>query len=155
NKRKIMSTAPRASFSDIPDLDGLTRGWQYSPYRPLRNRHAMTIVPSYLPRRYSINRLPIESRIVEVAPSQAILLHCHWQENRKDCPTIIVVHGMEGSSSSRYALGTADKAFRAGFNAIRYNMRSCGGTEHLCTTLYNASQSGDVDAVIKQLTATE
>jgi len=143
-----MMSSPTA---ELPDLQSLTQSWRYQPYWPVRNRDVMTITASALPRRYSINDLPIDSRVVEVATGQGVLIHCHWQQNRTKCPTIIIVHGMEGSSASKYALGTADKAFRSGFNAIRYNMRSCGGSEHLSSTLYNASLSKDVDIVAKKL----
>lgn len=48
-------------------------------------------------------------------------------------------------------LGTADKAFRAGYNVVRLNLRNCGGTEHLTPTLYNSGLSGDIHAVVKEL----
>jgi predicted alpha/beta-fold hydrolase len=145
--RMIANSANR----EIPDLQRLTQGWQYEPYWPFRNRDVMTVSASFLPRRYSINDLPVDNRVVEVAPGQGVLIHCHWQQNPSKCPTVIIVHGMEGSTQSKYALGTADKAFKAGFNAVRFNMRSCGGSEHLSSTLYNASLSKDVDIVAKKL----
>ena len=43
------------------------------------------------------------------------------------------------------------KAFRAGFNVIRVNIRNCGGTEHLTRALYHGGLSGDVRAVIEEL----
>src|SRR5882724_829830 len=142
-----------SSIRESPDLHSLTASWRYEPYLPVRNRDVMTILASVLPRKYSINNLPIDTRVVEVATGQSVLIHCHWQQNRAKCPTIIIVHGMEGSAQSKYALGTADKAFQAGFNAVRFNMRSCGGSEHLSSTLYNASLSRDVDIVAKKLLA--
>src|SRR5258708_40292146 len=95
-----------SSIKEIPDIQSLTAGWRYEPYLPVRNRDVMTIVSSFLPRKYSINDLPIDTRVVEVAPGQSVLIHCHWQQNRAKCPTIIIVHGMEGSGQSKYALGT-------------------------------------------------
>ena len=50
-------------------------------------------------------------------------------------------------------LGAADKAFRAGFNALRVNQRNCGGTAHLTPTLYNSGLSGDMRAVVRELIA--
>ena len=48
-------------------------------------------------------------------------------------------------------LGTAEKAWVAGFNAIRLNQRNCGGTEHLTETLYHSGLSGDIRAVLTEL----
>lgn len=76
---------------------------------------------------------------------------CHWQENPSGHPTLVLLHGLEGSSDSGYILGTADKAFHAGFNVLRLNQRNCGGTEDLTPTLYNSGLSCDVRAVVAEL----
>lgn len=67
--------------------------------------------------------------------------------------TLVIVHGLEGSSESQYVIGTGSKAWLAGMNVVRMNMRNCGDTEHLGPTLYNSSMSGDVGAVAKTLIA--
>lgn len=61
--------------------------------------------------------------------------------------TIIIVHGLEGSSDSGYMLGITHKALACGMNVVRMNQRNCGGTESIAPTLYNSSLSGDVAAV--------
>ena len=101
-----------------------------------------TVVAFFFPRNF---RLPApEARLVEVAPGVRVLCHCHWQPDRTKTLTIIVVHGLEGSSDSQYARGIADKALRAGMNVIRYNQRNCGGTEALAPVLYHSGLSADV-----------
>jgi len=67
--------------------------------------------------------------------------------------TLVIVHGLEGSSESQYVIGTGSKAWAAGMNVVRMNMRNCGDTEHLGPTLYNSSMSGDVGAVAQTLIA--
>lgn len=65
---------------------------------------------------------------------------------------LILVHGLEGSSAAGYARSLAQAALEAGYAVHRYNMRSCGGTEHLSgTTLYHSGQTSDLLAVIRQL----
>ncbi|HEV2112952.1 MAG TPA: alpha/beta fold hydrolase, partial [Terriglobales bacterium] len=80
-----------------------------------------------------------------------ILCHCHWQAERGASMTLIIVHGLEGSSNSQYVIGTSDKAFAAGMNVVRMNMRNCGDTEHLGPTLYHSGLSRDVAAVASTL----
>jgi len=80
-----------------------------------------------------------------------MLAHCRWQPERNAHPTLVLLHGLEGSSESVYMLGTAAKAFAAGFNTVRVNMRNCGGTEHLTPTLYHSGLSSDIRAITREL----
>jgi uncharacterized protein len=83
-----------------------------------------------------------------------ILCHCHWQPEAKRhaAMTVIIVHGLEGSTSSNYVIGVGSKAWALGMNVVRMNMRNCGGTEALTPTLYHSGLSDDVGAVVKTLT---
>jgi len=121
----------------------------FVPRRWLRNGHFQTLACSFLPRLDC--RAKEEARLIRVTEDTKILCHCHWQANRRQALTLIAVHGLEGSSSSQYMIGTAQKAWAAGMNVVRMNMRNCGGTENLTPTLYNSSLSGDVDAVVRAL----
>jgi hypothetical protein len=79
------------------------------------------------------------------------LCHCHWQEEpvRSKKLTVVLVHGLEGSSDSRYIQGIAARAWTAGWNVVRMNMRTCGGTETLTPTLYHSGLSSDVGVVMR------
>jgi predicted alpha/beta-fold hydrolase len=90
-------------------------------------------------------------RLFEVEPGTQVLAECHWQDNPREHPTLILLHGLEGSGTSNYMLGTAEKAWIAGFNAVRLNQRNCGGTENLTPTLYHSGLSGDIRGVILEL----
>ncbi len=80
-----------------------------------------------------------------------VLCHCHWQANASRCLTVLLIHGLEGSSNSQYVLGNSARAWAAGCNVIRMNQRNCGGTEDLSPTLYHSGLSGDVAAVLRTL----
>jgi len=122
----------------------------YQPPWWLRNGHAMTLVASL--RRREFPALPdAETRVFDVAPGARVMAKCHWQAVRGECPTIVVLHGLEGSASAPYVKGIAEKAFRAGFNVVRLNQRNCGHTEHLSVTLYHSGLSEDPAAVVSEL----
>ena len=55
-----------------------------------------------------------------------------------------MVHGLEGSGAAGYIRSLSTAALRAGFAAHRFHMRTCGGTEHLCRTLYHAGLTSDL-----------
>src|SRR5215472_8166402 len=115
--------------------------------RLLRNRHRMTLAGNFLPRK---SDLPApEECYFHVADDVQVLCHCHWQPDAELRPAIIIVHGLEGSSSSQYVIGTGSKAWQAGMSVVRMNMRTCGGTERLAPTLYHSGLSGDVGAVLR------
>ena len=123
----------------------------FEPARGLGNGHAMTIVGSQWPRRFDGLGGPGEAREFETEPGVRVLARCHWQPARRARPTIVIIHGLEGSAESHYVLGTAEKAFRAGFNALRLNQRNCGGTERLSETLYHSGLTADLRGVAKEL----
>jgi len=131
----------------------------FHPRRFLSNGHLQTIVGNFLPRT---NTLPTPTaELIEVSPalgsriSSQVLCHCHWQPEsvRAHSLTVILLHGLEGSSDSQYVVGNSNKLFRAGYNVVRMNMRNCGGTERLSPTLYHSGLSADIAAVMRHLTA--
>jgi uncharacterized protein len=122
----------------------------FIPLGPLRNSHSMTIAAVYWPRKFP-GMPPGVPRLFAVEPGTQIRADCHWQETPREHPTIVLLHGLEGSSDSNYMLGTAEKAFMAGFNALRLNQRNCGGTDNLTPTLYHSGLSSDIRAVVFEL----
>src|SRR6266481_6556653 len=126
----------------------------FIPHRLLKQGDAQTLGAYLWPRRFRLrDHTGDEERLFEVEPGSQVLAHCRWQPDRGSRPTLVMWHGMEGSTASAYMLTTADKAFRAGFNVVRVNFRNCGGTEHLSPTLYHGGLTGDLRVVIDELIA--
>lgn len=125
---------------------------RFEPLPLLRNPHLMTIAASFWRRRF-LNLPTPDWRIFEVEPGSRVRAACHWQKERQERPTLVLLHGLEGSCDSGYILGTAEKAFAAGFNVVRLNQRNCGGTDELTPTLYHSGLSGDIRAVLLELIA--
>ena len=94
---------------------------------------------------------PPVPRWFDVAPDARVLAHCHWQERPWTRPTLLALHGLEGSSAAHYMRGLADKAVAAGFNVVRLNQRNCGGTEHLSRGLYHSGLTADPLFVLREL----
>jgi uncharacterized protein len=123
----------------------------FTPRRWLRGGHVQTLASFLIARRFHVPAP--EERLIEVAPGVQVLCHCHWQADRAHALTIIIVHGLEGSSTSQYMLGVTEKALAAGMNVIRYNQRNCGGTDALAPVLYHSGLSNDVAAVAREIIA--
>ena len=150
---------------------------EFLPRRFLRNGHLQTLVGNFMPRRGVLPApaahiirveqgdgvlLPEDAGIDGFARAQRdahargashVLCHCHWQMNAGECLTVILLHGLEGSSQSQYMIGNAARLWAAGCNVVRMNMRNCGGTEDLSPTLYHSGLSADIAAVMRTLAA--
>lgn len=139
-------------------LQRIAQAEEFIPRRLFSNGHLQTILGNFLRRTNLLS--PAEQVLVEVAPAlgdqiaSRVRCDCHWQpdEIRAARPTAIIVHGLEGSSNSQYVVGNANKLWKAGANVVRMNMRNCGGTEALSSTLYHSGLSGDVGAVMRYFT---
>ena len=109
-----------------------------------------TLASFLLPRKI---QLPVaEERLVESrARDQGAVLVLLAERDRTAPLTLIVVHGLEGSSDSQYMRGVARNGLAAGMNVVLMNQRNCGGMDHFAPTLYNSSLSGDVAAVARNV----
>jgi predicted alpha/beta-fold hydrolase len=123
----------------------------FEPRRFWTNGHVQTIVGNYLPRPPFLVNTVADTVVVDPADGSLVLCHCNWQAEpeRASRLTLLLVHGLEGSSNSRYMQGIAARAWDAGMNVIRMNMRNCGGTDALTPTLYHSGLSSDVGAVVR------
>ena len=118
----------------------------------LRNGHRMTIYAWARARGRRFPNLPAAvARHFDVGPSTRLLGRCHWQPEPRRSPTLVLLHGLEGSADSHYMRGIADKAFTRGFNVVRLNQRNCGHTDHLSLGVYHSGLTADPAAVLREL----
>lgn len=123
----------------------------FKPHRFFNGGHAQTLVAYAWPRRSRLRAPDDQKRLFQVAPDTQVVAFCRWQENRHNHPTVVIWHGIEGSSEAVYMLATARKVFAAGFNVVRMNLRNCNDTEHLTPSLYHGGLSEDLRAVVEEL----
>ena len=125
-----------------------------APFRApplLRNGPSMTIFAALFRRSFTLPTA--ETRAFQTEPDTTIVTQCHWQPEPRQHRTVILVHGLEGAADRHYMLGTAEKAWRAGLNVVRMNVRNCGGTEHLTPTLYHSGFTSDLRFILMELIA--
>ena len=122
------------------------------PFVPFfRNPHLLTIAGNYWRRELNEQRFPVQAKFYDTEPGVQVLVHSQVPAT-EPIAQLILVHGLEGSSSAGYARSLAQAALEAGCATHRLNMRSCGGTEHLSgRTLYHSGQTSDLLSVIRQL----
>ncbi len=121
------------------------------PFVPLfPSPHLQTIAGHLWPRDGAERRFPLESRLYCTEPDVEVKVET---QRPPAAPRghLVIVHGLEGSSEAGYARSLSAAAVDAGWAAHRFNLRTCGGTEHLCRTLYHAGLTSDLLAVLREL----
>ena len=119
------------------------------PFRPIvSNHHVLTVAGNFWPRRLDTERYPVESKLFETEPGVQVLVQSQRPPG-KPHGDIVLVHGLEGSGESGYMRSLSQAGLEAGFAMHRFHMRTCGGTAHLCPTLYHAGLTSDLLAFLK------
>jgi uncharacterized protein len=126
-------------------------GDAFVPRPSLRNGHLMTLY-SWGNPRYFPALPPPSRRYFDVAPGARVAADCHWQPRAWERPTLLALHGLNGSSDAHYMRGIAAKAFARGMNVLRLNQRNCGNTEHLAEGLFHSGLTADAAHVLHELT---
>jgi predicted alpha/beta-fold hydrolase len=116
----------------------------------VRNPHLLTIAAHFWPRPLDTVRYPVSSEFHETEPGVRVLV-------RKQRPAgepsghIVLVHGLESSADAGYMLSMASAALERGYAVDRFQLRSCGGTERLSSTLYHAGLTVDLVEYLRRL----
>lgn len=115
----------------------------------LRNTHLQTLGNVVIPRALRV--FPSEDRFFELSDGSKLIAECSWQNDKTQKLTVIILHGLNGSTISSYVRGTAAKAYAQGFNVVRLNLRNAGQTEEHSKTLCHGGQSEDLKLVVEEL----
>ncbi len=120
------------------------------PFEPLfRNPHVATVVANFWPRKYDYSAYPMQSRLVQTDPDTQVLVQTQFPIG-KPVGEVVLLHGLEGGGNAGYCISNAWHALERGFVVHRFHMRTCGGTEHLCKTLYHAGLTSDLREFLLQ-----
>ncbi|PYN18421.1 MAG: hydrolase, partial [Candidatus Rokuibacteriota bacterium] len=125
-----------------------------SAFRPpwwCRNGHVQTIWGPL------VRRDRLRWRRERVATSDDDFVDLDWTvgEVRPDAPVLLILHGLEGSSRSHYAVGLAREALARGWRAVVLNFRSCSGELNRRPQFYHSGHTDDLDDVVRGLVARE
>ncbi len=72
---------------------------------------------------------------------------------RDERPIVLVLHGLEGSARSKYALETYRALAHHGLACVGLNFRSCSGELNRLARMYHSGDTGDLAYVLQVLTA--
>ena len=64
---------------------------------------------------------------------------------------VILIHGLEGSSQSKYILAATKEFNNEGLDTVAFNLRGCSGEDNLLLQTYHSGKTEDVHFVINHL----
>lgn len=64
---------------------------------------------------------------------------------------VLLIHGLEGSSNSKYIASTSNYLNNKGLDTVCFNLRSCSGEDNLLLSTYHSGKTEDVDFVVNYL----
>jgi len=128
--------------------------------RWLRSPHLQTLgaaVPLFAPPRSHASLAAEDLRLPLAVADERYRLHARawWMLDdagaRLRRPVIVLVHGIGGSSQSRYVVRAAVALHRAGYHVVRLDLRGAGASIPDAPTLYHAGLSEDLGVVAEHL----
>ncbi|MEA1923563.1 MAG: alpha/beta fold hydrolase [Pseudomonadota bacterium] len=110
-----------------------------------RNGHRQSIYPTIFRKVGGVNY-----RRERITTPDDDFLDLDWMSVKSDKLTIIS-HGLEGNSSRAYVKGMVKAVTDAGFDALAWNFRGCGGTINRQPKLYHSGSYKDLETVIEHV----
>ena len=92
-----------------------------------------------------------ERRAFHPDAESTVFALCDWQPEPSRAPAVVLLHGLGGSATSGYMLGTADKAFARGFSTVRLNFRGAADTDALAPVFGHSAFTSDVRHLAREL----
>jgi predicted alpha/beta-fold hydrolase len=114
----------------------------FAPPRVLANGHVQTVLAAMRPR---LARVAFRRERLELADGD--FLDLDWMGGGAG-RTVILTHGLEGSSGDPYVRGMAAKCAAAGWDVLAWNFRGCGGEPNRLPRAYHSGDTPDLAAVI-------
>ena len=118
-------------------------------FKPLiANPHFLTVAGNFWRRTLDEQRFPVTRKLYKI-DSKTTVVALEHQPQTLARGQIVFLHGLEGSAEAGYVKSFSQSALERGFGVHRLNLRTCGGTEELCETMYHSGLTGDTHAVLE------
>jgi len=117
-------------------------------YRPplwLRGGHTQSILPTFF-RDVSLD--PSAEERLPTGDGDELSLDWHRRGRRR---AVIITHGLEGHKRRHYMLGMARMALAMGWDAVTWNMRSCGDEMNKLARYYHSGSTDDLHRVVSHV----
>lgn len=116
-------------------------------YKPpvyfLKNPHLQTVIPSVFRK---VKGIDYQRERIDTPDGDFLDLDWATQGSNR---LVIVTHGLEGSSERHYVKGLIKALYRAGWDGLGWNCRSCSGEPNRLPRFYHHGDTPDLDTVVQ------
>lgn len=117
----------------------------FQPAWWLPGPHLQTLWPNlFRPRPY------IELRRERLELSDGDFLDLDWMGSPRG-PLVLILHGLEGCSSSHYVAGILRALHESGLRAVVAHFRGCSGEPNRLDRSYHSGETGDLHSIVQHL----
>ena len=117
----------------------------FEPAWWLRSPHLQTLWPALFRR----SRRPPGTR-ERLSTPDGDFVDLDWS-GEASSPIVILLHGLSGSSRSRYIAGMQTALCKRGFRTVALNFRGCSGQPNQTARCYHSGDTGDLDHLYRQI----
>jgi predicted alpha/beta-fold hydrolase len=110
----------------------------------LKSPHLQTIWPTLMRRRR-----PFEGDWESIELEDGDFIELAWMQNHG--PLVMLLHGLEGSLNSHYAIPIMDALHRQGFSVVFMHLRGCSRTPNRLDRSYHSGATEDLSEILQQL----
>ncbi len=110
----------------------------------------MTVAGNFWRRTLDEQQYPVTRKLYKI-DSQTTVVSLQQQPSAAPRGQIAFLHGLEGSAEAGYIRSFSQTALERGFGVHRLNLRTCGGTEDLCETMYHSGLTSDTHVVLQAI----
>ena len=121
------------------------RATDYQPKFPFRNAHLNTIYSSQFRK---IKPLSFQRERIETPDNDFLDIDFLENESKK---IVVLCHGLEGSSASKYVQATASLLSAHGYAIAAMNYRFCSGEINRQLITYHSGRTEDLHTVINRV----
>jgi len=111
-----------------------------------RNTHLQTLWPTLFRAR---PRMSLRRERIQTPDGD--FLDLDWTTNQSSGPIVVILHGLEGSSESKYALGMLNAIAARGWRGVVMHFRGCSGELNRLPRSYHSGETSDVAHVVATL----
>lgn len=116
----------------------------FIPSLPFRNGHLNTVYrPLFMKEKHAYDRVRIDTWDYDFIDLDFSKVGSNT--------LVILIHGLEGSSESKYILSAATEINKIGFDTVSFNLRGCSGEDNRLLKTYHSGKTEDVYFVVKFL----
>lgn len=120
-----------------------------NPFRPpwwMANPHLQTVGARYVRK---VSRPELRTERWDTPDDDFLQLHFLDADPAK--PTVLLLHGLEGSVDSTYMLGMIRRLAREDWNVVALDFRSCGAEINRAPRMYHSGETTDAAFVVQRL----